>query len=367
MLDKNGVTGWPRSPREFGRAMRRWFRMHPRIGLAVRVSIAGGLAWLAAQTLPTSEAGRYAYFAPMGAVIVTSVSVGGTVRELVRSVAALLLGAGVGLVAMAITEPTAFSIAIVIGISVLISGWSRLGAMRAWVPTVAIFTLVLGQGQPWAYATAYIGLSALGAAIGVVIVVVLPQLVVEPLDDAVRQLWSMIINRLQQIRDELSRAEMITPGDTDLAVAVQRIRRRLVDAEDGSRINRRSRRRDREARRARARGVCSVAQRLSAFHLRLIELQAEDRFAADSGLGSSLGDAIAVIVEGAQHGSSSREDLDRRLHTALERVDQAASSVPDGDPGRHTASSAVYEFRQVCWKCVMRFRGIKSDSDRPGT
>ena len=97
MLDKNGVTGWPRSPREFGRAMRRWFRMHPRIGLAVRVSIAGGLAWLAAQTLPTSEAGRYAYFAPMGAVIVTSVSVGGTVRELVRSVAALLLGAGVGL------------------------------------------------------------------------------------------------------------------------------------------------------------------------------------------------------------------------------------------------------------------------------
>lgn len=36
--------------------VRHWWRMHPRLGLALRTSIAGGLAWLAAELFPGQEA-----------------------------------------------------------------------------------------------------------------------------------------------------------------------------------------------------------------------------------------------------------------------------------------------------------------------
>jgi hypothetical protein len=325
--------------------MRRWWRMHPRAGLAIRTAIAGGLAWFAAQLLPSDEAGRYAYFAPMGAVVVTSTSLAGTIRDLLRSLGALTMGAILGLAAMAVMRPTAWGVAIVILVSVAVSGWRRISPMGSWVPTVAIFTLVLGQGQPFTYASAYAGLTALGAAIGVATVVVMPQLVVEPLDAATRRLLLTISERLQQIRDDLRSASTIgLVGRSELDTAAQRVADQLTEADDGSKLNRRSVKLQVQPRVARAEAIRTMAHRVSAFEQHLVEYQSEERPDSDPDFGDRIADAVDLILQVLQR---TGDDLEDDLQQALSRVDEVVQRLTYGVPGRHTASASVYELHQL--------------------
>lgn len=327
--------------------------MHPRLGLALRVSIAGGLAWLVAQLLPGQEAHRYAYFAPMGAVVVTSTTVLATARELFRSVVALSLGSAIGLVALAIVGPDAISVAVVIAVSVILAGWRFLGSMQAWVPTVAIFTMVLGRGQPWTYATAYTGLSALGAAIGAAVVTLMPQLIITPLDESVNRLWLSITERLGRLRDDL-RDERETsfgtslPDAVDLETARRRVEARLSEADDARRVNRRSRRYDVDARLARARAVLRVALRLQDLQQRLAELAdtgQEESPQQGAELERRLADAIDLIREALQQGAV--DDLDESLEPSLSALDEMVGEYPIRGPGLHIVSTLVNDLRRL--------------------
>lgn len=331
--------------------------MHPRLGLALRTSIAGGLAWFVTQVLPGHEAQRYAYFAPMGAVVVTSTTVVSTAREMLRSVAALALGSTLGLLALAVVRPNAISVAVVIAVSVVLASWKPLGSMRAWVPTVAVFTLVLGGGQPWRYATAYTGLSALGAAIGAAVVALIPQLVIAPLDDAVHRLWLSITERLRQLSGALRDRDGAGPfgsalADTaNLGSALRRVEERLAEVQDARRVNRRSRRYDVKTRLNQARAVRKVALRLQDFQRRLedsdpasvSELEGESE--ESDVLDQRLADAIDLIRHTLQQGSV--EDLDDSLEPTLARLDELVGRYSAPGPGEHIISTLVFALRQL--------------------
>ena len=58
---------------------------------------------------------------------------------------------------------------LVVGVGTVLSGWRVLGSMASWVPVSGLFILIIGSGDPRDYVTAYLGLIALGGAIGFVI------------------------------------------------------------------------------------------------------------------------------------------------------------------------------------------------------
>lgn len=328
--------------------------MHPRLGLALRTAIAGGLAFLIARLAPMREAEQYAYFAPMGAVVVTSTTVVATAQGLLRALAALSIGSALGLLALAVVQPNAVSVAVVIAVAVLVAGWKVIGSMRTWVPTVAIFTMIVGRNQPWAYVTAYTGLSGLGAAIGVAVVSLVPQLMVAPLDDAVNRLWLSIIQRLEELRDDLRDQDREAsfgtslPDTIDLETARHRVEARLAEADDARRINRRSRRHDVDSRLTRARAVHRVALRLQVLQRELEELaspQEPGRPDEPAELERALADAVDLIRQALRQGSV--DDLDESLEPALSRLDDMVGRYPMRRPGLHMISTLVNDLRRL--------------------
>ena len=217
--------------------------------MAARAAVATALAWLAAHAVPGPTA-DYPYYAPLGAVIATTFTLVGSVRESVQAVASIALGAGVAYAVGALVPGTgALAVAAVVALGVLIAGWRRLGAMASWVPTAALFTLVIGGQDPTGFIGAYTGLTLLGALIGVGVNLVFPPLPLAPAQLAMERVRGLLVEQLSDLADGLDRDE---PPDAaewaqrrrDLAPALREMHDVVADAAAARRWNRRSRRYD---------------------------------------------------------------------------------------------------------------------------
>ncbi len=320
--------------------------MHPRIGLAVRTGIAAGLAWLVAEALPEQAAGRYAYFAPLGAVIVTSTTVLGTARELGRSVLALAIGAALGLAAVSVLTPNVFSVAVVVAVGVLIAGWRRLSSASTWVPTVALFTMILGRNQPVTYVSAYTGLTALGAAVGAGVVVLVPQLMLTPMEDAVHRARLTITGQLRRLRDDLCSLEVIgVIGEDELETARMRLRDNLRTGHEGARLNAFSRRYRVGDRRRRAEAVERCTARMIDLVSAIKDLQADDRLPRRGEINAALAEALDLILSALRDGHC--EPLGDRFDRALSALDPFVQELAPSDPGRHVIGRTVDTVRRL--------------------
>ncbi|MBB3089024.1 hypothetical protein [Nocardioides albus] len=154
-------------------------------GLALRAAGAGAIAFWVGAVFP-GPAGEFPYYAPLGAVVAMSSTVMGSVRNAVQSVLSIWLGSAIALVTAAILEPSAWTAALVIGLGTMAVNWRLLGGMGQWVPTAALFVLIIGGEDPVAFVSAYGGLTLIGAMIGVVAIVLFPQLPLGPADEAMR-------------------------------------------------------------------------------------------------------------------------------------------------------------------------------------
>lgn len=178
---------------------REQWRRHPRWAVAIRAALAASLAWAVAGLLP-GPAADYPYYAPFGAVIATTFSLAGSVRESVQSVAAIAVGGAVGWVVDFIPAPEPLAVALVVIPAVVLAGWRRLGPMGGWVPTAALFTLIVGHGEA-TYVGAYAGLTLLGAVIGIAVNAVLPPLPLAPAQDAVARFRQTLATDLGELAD----------------------------------------------------------------------------------------------------------------------------------------------------------------------
>lgn len=180
---------------------------HPRAALALRAACAAALAWILVWFIPGAQ--DYPYYAPFGAVIATTFTLAGSVRESLQAVAAIGVG---GTIAWLVDTASGdhigpVSLAVVVALAVAAAGLPRLGAMGGWVPTAAIFTLILGHGEA-TFIGVYAGLTLFGAAIGVLVNLVTPPLPLAPARIAVGRTRRVLAAQLRELADLMVEHEL---------------------------------------------------------------------------------------------------------------------------------------------------------------
>ena len=222
------------------------FARHPRLPLAVKSAVAASAAWLVVQPL-SGVADRYPYYAPLGAVVATAATVVSSLRTTVQSILAIVMGAALAVGTRLVPVPEVVAMAFVVAAGTLLGGWGRVGAMASWVPISGLFILIIGRTDPTNYAVAYIGLTALGALVGVVVNAAVPQLRLSSARVSESDLLDTLAGQLDDLADGLDQDPLLTPEEwqrRERAIEPQSERLREVVAEttEARRINWRARR-----------------------------------------------------------------------------------------------------------------------------
>lgn len=226
---------------------------HPTVPLALRAAVAAVAAWLLVRPLG-GVADDYPYYAPLGAVVSVSTTVLTSMRTGAQTAAALATGAVLAIGASLLPLPRPLDIGLVVGIGTLAGAFRRYGSMGSWVPISALFILVIGHGDPWQFVLAYLGLTTLGALVGVAINTALPPVGFAPALRAEEELRTVLVSQLEDLADGLER----DPEDDEhgwlgrryeIDPLARRVQQLVAEAADGPPVNWRVlRRRDRAAR-----------------------------------------------------------------------------------------------------------------------
>lgn len=178
--------------------LHRW-EHHPRVALALRAAIAAALAWTLVRFVPGAE--DYPYYAPFGAIIATTFTLAGSVRESLQAVGAIVVGGTIAWLVDSVTnDSTPLTVGIIVLLSVGAAGWRVLGAMGGWAPTAALFTLIIGHGEAF-FIGAYGGLTLFGALVGILVNMVAPPLPLAPAHHAVGQTRGVLAKQLRELGD----------------------------------------------------------------------------------------------------------------------------------------------------------------------
>ena len=189
----------PRGATQLARWRQKWHD-HPRGALALRAALAAAIAWAVAGVLP-GPAADFPYYAPFGAVVATTFTLAGSVKESVQAVAAIAVGGFIGwLVDLIPISSGPLAVAAVVVPAVAAAGWRRLGDMGGWVPTAALFTLIVGHGEA-SYVGAYAGLTLVGALIGIAINAAFPPLPLAPAQRAIGIVRTGLSSELSDLAD----------------------------------------------------------------------------------------------------------------------------------------------------------------------
>ncbi len=206
-----------------------------------KVGLAAALALLAVVPMG-GTAEQYPYYAPLGAVVAVSSTVAGSLREALEGVSAIILGAALALAITPFTDFQVLAVAIVVAVGSWLGGWHWFGDMGEWVPLGAMFVLIIGQGDPARFAVAYLGLTSLGAAIGVLVNLAFPPLPLTESSRTQRRVRSALVDQLSNLAaalryDEPPTAEQWREQQSDTAPMVEQMRRALSRAAQARRGN----------------------------------------------------------------------------------------------------------------------------------
>jgi xanthosine utilization system XapX-like protein len=139
-----------------------------RLQLASKAALAAGVAFLVAPLMPGSAA-EYPYYAPLGALVSMYHNVAGSVRQGVQTLVGLAMGIGLAFLLVNISDPSPLTVAILMGLGVLLGGLPRLGSGRDWVPTAALLVLLVGKSHPGDFSFGYLLQMGAGVAVGIAV------------------------------------------------------------------------------------------------------------------------------------------------------------------------------------------------------
>ncbi|HET8615753.1 MAG TPA: hypothetical protein VFL94_09530 [Actinomycetales bacterium] len=232
---------------ERARRTSRRLLLHSRAQLVVKTTVAATLAWLAGG-LVGGQVGEYRYYAPLGAVAMTYPTIATTVRQASHGILAIGLGGGLGLIVHTTLQTDLLGIVVVVAVGVALAGLPLLGEQRSYVPVVALLVVIIGGRNPQDYALAYVVMSLLGAAVGVVVSVALPALRLSPGHEALRSVEALLADQLHDVAEVLRSGEQPEADEWDRRLRsarpfVEDMRRRVGEARDAQRGNPRARRR----------------------------------------------------------------------------------------------------------------------------
>ncbi len=182
---------------------------HPRGMLAAKTAVAAALAWLCVQPLG-GFLDEYQYYAPLGAVVAMSTTVVDSVRASWQAAAAVCFGGMVSLGVQLLSLPVPAGIGLAVLVATLLAGAPQLGPMGGWVPTAALFALVVDSQHPLDYVAAYAGLVAFGAVVAVLVNMALPQVPITPAARAADRLRGEVADQLDDLADGLVAEALLT-------------------------------------------------------------------------------------------------------------------------------------------------------------
>lgn len=185
---------------------------HPVIPLALKAAAAASLARLVVLPLG-GVADDYGYYAPLGAVIAVSTSLTQSVRSSFHAALAILLGAAVAVTAQQVELPRIVALGLVVGVGTVIGAWRYVGPMASWVPISALFILALGGEDPWHYVVGYLGLTSLGALVGVVVNAIAPPMPFLSAHVAEQSLREALADQLDGLAEGLEQDPLPTRGE----------------------------------------------------------------------------------------------------------------------------------------------------------
>lgn len=333
-------------------------RTRPRLGLALKAAIAAALAWLC--VLPIGGAGdAYAYYAPFGAVVAVTTTFASSVRGACQAVAAIVAAVLTAFAADLFPLPTVVSIAAVVGVGTLVGGYPRFGEMGSWVPISALFVLIIGGDDPARYVAGYLGLTTLGAVVGVLVNGVFPPLPLTASSLALRRLRAALADQLDKLaggltEDAAPTAEEWLGRRRRLHPHVDDMRRLVQQAAEARRGNWRARRwqetADRQYEHAR------TLERLSGLVQELVELVVERECgdASEVALGPGLRpvtagslEALALVLRARPEEADWKEAYEL-FGDRLEELRVATRAAwREGDQDRFTAAALVVDLERA--------------------
>ncbi|MBE7324808.1 hypothetical protein IEQ44_09090 [Nocardioides sp. Y6] len=225
----------------------------PLIPVAVKAALAASLAWLVVLPLG-GVADRYTYYAPLGAVVVVSSRLGQSLRWSIETVLAIGLGATLAVSVRWAEVPDVVGIALVVGLGTLVGAWRRVASMGSWVPVSGLFILIVGRADPDGYVLGYLGLTAIGAAVGVLVNVVAPPLPLVATRHTQERLRDVIADQMEGLargllRDPLPTSAEWREGDYDMHARAERAQELVAQTQDAAQMNWRVRKYRQTARR----------------------------------------------------------------------------------------------------------------------
>ena len=315
-----------------------WVLLHrPGVQRGVRAAVAAGLAWQVAIMLPPLLS-DYAYYAPLGAVIAVHPTVADSASAAWRSVLAMLMGFALAYAVYELTRqvPNALTIALIVALAIAVEQWRGLLRDQAsWVSFAAVLMITVGAGAPGPYVLRYAGLTLVGAAIGVLVTVVLfPPLQLTQAVEHIARTRALLAAHLRDLADDLREGLVPDPDawpdrNRLLNRQLDRMRAAETQVERARRANPRARRWQGRASeiRAESRSIDRVAVLVDDLSTLVAEFHPGRRGVDSAGAGTGwlLAEALeslAALVSAADDGSApaQRDAEMRRAATALDRL-----------------------------------------------
>lgn len=311
----------------------------------MKMALAAVLAWLVAQRLASPQA----FIAPYAAVFLMSQTVYRSLLNAFQQVAALVVGILLAFVAATVIHQQVVALGVVVLVGMLIGQWHKLGENGLWVGVIGLLMLTYGTADQSAYLADRVGETALGAAIGVSInMLLLPPVHLHQARVAVAGLADEIDRLLRSIADDLRKDWQHSDARTwvrdarALNSTINRADERMALGAESTRLNARRllwrRGGDREV--ARYRPAIEVFRELSTQIQRIVEALAagsdndDGRPQSDIVFGAALADALESLAAAAV---CFREPVDqsreRILHERSNRLRMEQNRLARGAEG----------------------------------
>lgn len=226
------------------RARRAWRQAvtRARLLLALKTAVAVGIAWAVAPFVP-GVAEEYPYYAPLGALVSMYPTLMGSAKTGLQTLLGLATGIGLAAVVLATVGPNWWTIPIIVGVGVLLSGTGWFGAGREYVPMAALFVLIIGGADAQDYSLGYLVQMAVGVVVGLLVnLVVLPGLTSVEASAEVDRFRGRLAGHLRDMGSALAETwppehEAWSRGLDELSTTSDEVRRALVEADESRKGN----------------------------------------------------------------------------------------------------------------------------------
>ena len=175
-----------------------------RLLLAAKAALAVGIAWALAPHMP-GVTDEYPYYAPLGALLSMYPTLMESAKSGLQTLLGLVVGIGLALAVVATVGPNWWSIPLVAGIGVLLSGTGWFGVGREYVPIAALFVLIIGGQDSDDYSLGYLTQMAVGVAVGLAVnLLIVPRVLTGVAAARVDSFRGQLARHLREIGDAVS-------------------------------------------------------------------------------------------------------------------------------------------------------------------